>query len=93
MNVYLSQEANDQLHEILDYLEENWSINVSNNFLDKLLRVMEVLEKMPYSYPASEKNLGLRKCVITRRTVAFYRVDETNQEVKILSISDSRRDL
>ncbi len=93
MNVYLSKEANDELNEILDYLEDNWSINVSNNFLDKLIRVMDILEQMPYSYPSSEKNSGLRKCVITRRSVAFYRVDEAKQEVKILSISDSRRNL
>ena len=54
---------------------------------------MDLLEDMPYSYPASEKNPGLRKCVITRRTIAFYRVDEVKQEVKILSIWDTRRDV
>jgi plasmid stabilization system protein ParE len=49
MPVYLSQTAYDQLHQILDYLEENWSSSVRDNFLDKLERSMEAIGQFPYS--------------------------------------------
>jgi plasmid stabilization system protein ParE len=51
MPVYLSQTAYDQLHQILDYLEEKWYSQVSDNFLDKLERTMESIGRFPYSFP------------------------------------------
>ena len=93
MPVFLSQTAYDQLHEILDYLEVNWSATVSDNFLNKLERTIEVISSMPYGFPAAEKFPGLRKCVLTRQTIAYYRVDEVRKEVEILAVIDSRRDL
>ena len=93
MPVYLSQAACDQLHELLDYLEANWSSTVSDNFLSKLERTMEVISNMPYGFPTAEKFPGLRKCVISRQTIAYYRVDEARKEVEILAVIDSRRDL
>ena len=93
MLVYLSQSAYDQLHETLDYLELNWSPAVSDNFLDKLERTMDIISNMPYAFPKSEKFPGLHKCVITRHSVAWYRVDEIRKEVEIMAVLDSRRDL
>lgn len=55
MPVYLSQTAYDQLHELLDYLEANWSSNVCDNYLNKLERTMEVISSMTYSFPAADK--------------------------------------
>jgi plasmid stabilization system protein ParE len=93
MNVYLSPSAYEQVHEILDYLEANWTSSVSDNFLDKLERAMDIISEMPYSSPVSEKNPNLRKCVISRRVSAWYRVDETKKEVEIIAVLDSRRDV
>lgn len=93
MPVYLSQTAHAQLHEILDYLEANWSPAVSDNFLDKVERTMEVIGNMPYSFPAADKFPGLRKCVVTRQAIAYYRVDEMRKEVEILAVIDSRSDM
>ncbi len=91
MPVHLSQTAYDQLHETLNYLETNWSSAVRDNFLDKLERAMEIMGSMPHAYPESQKFPGLRKCVITRQSVAWYRIDEVRKEVEILAVLDSRR--
>ncbi|MCC6727376.1 MAG: type II toxin-antitoxin system RelE/ParE family toxin [Saprospiraceae bacterium] len=93
MPVYLSQTAYDQLHELLDYLEANWSSTVSDNYLNKLERTMEVISNMPYSFPAADNFPGLRKCVVTRQSIAYYRIDEVRKEVEILAVIDSRRDV
>ena len=93
MVVYLSPTAYEQVHEILDYLENNWPPNVHDNFLDKLNRAMDIISTMPYSSPASLKNPNIRKCVITRRVIAWYRVDEIKKEVEIIAVLDSRQNV
>ena len=83
MPVYLSQTAYDQLHQILDYLEEKWSSQVSDNFLDKLERTMDSIGRFPYSSPAAQHFPGLRKCVINKQV----------SEIEILAVLDNRQDL
>jgi len=90
MPVYLSQTAYDQLHQILDYLEENWSSTVRDNFLDKLERSMGAIGRFPNSSPSSQNFPGLRKCVITKQVCAYYRVDEIRKEVEIMVVLDNR---
>lgn len=88
--VYLSIEATEQLDQLLDYLEFNWSSKVRDNFLIKLDRSFSTISTMPYAYPASQKMPHLRKCVITPLTVAYYRINEENIEVEIITVIDSR---
>ncbi|MCF8243817.1 MAG: type II toxin-antitoxin system RelE/ParE family toxin [Saprospiraceae bacterium] len=92
MPVYLSQTAYDQLHQILDYLEEKWSAQVSDNFLNKLERTMDSIGQFPYSSPPASHFPGLRKCVINKQVSAFYRIDEVRKEVEILAVLDNRQD-
>ena len=51
---------------------------------------MRTMEIMPYSFPESQRMKGLRKCVITSQTSAFYRVDEGEKEIEIIAIIDNR---
>ena len=92
MKVFLSQTAGDQLHALIDYLELQWSGKVRDNFIHKIQRSMQTIGSMPYSFPASERFPGLRKCVITSQTTAFYRIDEVRKEVEIIAVIDSRQD-
>ena len=52
---------------------------------------MDIMGSMPYIFPPSEKFPGLRKCVITPQTTAYYRVDEIRKEVEIIAVLDNRR--
>lgn len=88
MNVNLSQEAYEQLHELIDYLEKNWSDKVVDNFLMKLEKSMDTMSVAPFSYPSSQQFKGLRKCVITPQTSVFYRVNE--EEIEIIAVIDNR---
>jgi len=90
MKVYLSAEAAEQLQHILEYLEENWSVKVRDNFISKLERSFQLMSKMPFLFPASEKLPGLRKCVITPQTISYYRVN--GDEIEVIAILDARSD-
>lgn len=50
---------------------------------------MKIIENEPFAFPASGKFPGLRKCVLTRQTLAFYRIFEN--EVEIISLVDARQ--
>lgn len=89
MKAYLTKEADDQLHELLDYLETEFSLKISNAFLDQVIKIIETLELLPYGFPEVEKSPGIRKCVINKRTIAYYRIKEGLQEVEILSVESN----
>lgn len=44
----------------------------------------------PESFPASEKDKSLRKCLITKQTTLYFRFDD--KEIKIPTIFDNRQD-
>ena len=61
MNVFLSPTAGEQLHQIIDYLEQRWSDNVRDNFIAKLQRAMDTIAKIPNGFPLSKKYPGLHR--------------------------------
>jgi len=91
MPVYLSQNAYDQLQDIVSYLENNWSEKIRDNFLSKLDTIFETISTFPYSFPESNAMLGLRKCVVSNQVTAFYRVDEVRKEIEIMAVLDNRQ--
>ena len=54
---------------------------------------MDTISIAPYGFPASQGFPGLRKCVITAQTIAYYRVDKSMKEVEIIAVIDSRMNL
>ncbi len=93
MKAFLTKEADDQLHEILDYLETEFSLKTSDKFLDKVIKSIEILETFPRGYPIVEKSPNVRKCVLSKRAIAYYRINEKAQEIEILSIESTRRNI
>ena len=91
MKLYLSDQAAEQLDGLLAYLELEWSVRVRDNFLQKFDRSFQAIRRLPFGFPASEKFIGLRKCVITPQTSAFYRVG--NEEIEVIAIFDNRMEL
>ncbi|HNV51805.1 MAG TPA: hypothetical protein PKM28_02850, partial [Tenuifilaceae bacterium] len=66
--VRLAKRAMKKLDNLLVYLEKEWSIKVKNDFIVKLDKSLKQIQKLPDSFPESEKVKGLRKCVVTKQT-------------------------
>jgi len=88
--VIFSRTAERRLENLLEYLVENWSDKVKNDFLNKLDQAISIIKVHPESFPASQKEIGLRKCVVTKQTTVYFLFDK--KEVKILTLFDSRQD-
>lgn len=87
--IRLSKRAMRKLDSLLDYLEEEWSAKVKHEFVLKLDKSLKQIQKLPDSFPESEKISGLRKCVVTKQTTVFYKYSETT--IDVVTIFDNRR--
>ena len=87
--VIISKLAERKLENLFEFLVTNWSVNVKNDFIFKLDKYVSIIKKQPESFPSSEKEKGLRKCVVTKQTTLFYRFDE--KSIKIVTIFDTRQ--
>ena len=87
--IRLSSRALQKLDNLLVYLEEEWTLKVKETFILKLDKSFQQIQKLPDSFPESEKIKGLRKCVITRQTTVFYKYTDTH--INIVTIFDTRQ--
>jgi plasmid stabilization system protein ParE len=87
--VDISKTAQKKLDNLFNYLIENWSTKVKNEFVQKLDNSIKTIKNQPEAFPESTLRNGLRKCVITKQTTMFYRFNSSR--VFIVTIFDSRQ--
>ncbi|MCK9421451.1 MAG: type II toxin-antitoxin system RelE/ParE family toxin [Bacteroidales bacterium] len=88
--IKLSGRAMKKLDNLLVFLEKEWSTKVKNDFILKLNKSLKQIQKLPDSFPESEKIRGLRKCVVTKQTTIFYKYSD--KTIDIVAIFDNRQD-
>jgi len=87
--VIISKTAEKKLNSLFEYLTENWSFKIKSNFVKKLDDNIDIIKLEPETFPESQKDRGLRKCVITKQTTLYYRFD--SKHIKIVTIFDTRQ--
>ncbi|OFZ01269.1 MAG: plasmid stabilization protein [Bacteroidetes bacterium RIFCSPLOWO2_12_FULL_31_6] len=91
MNVFLSELAEDKLFKLTSFLLENWSLKVRNDFLRKLTSKINQISKQPESCPESSEFKGLFKCVVTKQTTFYYRINFDRNEIEVITVFDTRQ--
>ncbi len=89
LHIVISARAEKNLDKIIAYLEEEWSERVKQNFITKLSKTINQIAHSPLIFPASESKKNVRKCVVTKHTIVYYKV--SNKEIEIITIQDSRQ--
>lgn len=89
--IVLTKTAQRRLDELLEHLENEWSVKVKVNFISKLQKRLEIVKSNPEAFQESEIKKGLYKCVITRQTSIYYIFNES--KIFILTIFDNRQDI
>jgi plasmid stabilization system protein ParE len=82
--------AEKDFDNILNYLAKNWSQNVLNHFLNKIDIAIKQIARIPNQFPIINKNLQVRKCVVTKQNTLFNRKIE--HRIEILRLYDTRQD-
>ena len=84
-----SKDARENYRDIIDILLKRWSFEVAEEFSDKIIERLELLEMNPYLGTSHPEISSLRKLLIPPNNYLYYTV--VNQQVILLNIVDSRR--
>ena len=86
--VFWSNLAKEDFSDILNYLQNNFSLDVALSFLENTEKIIHQISLFPFSFPKSETNKQLHKAVIHKHTSLIYRIK--NEDIEILFFWDNR---
>ena len=75
--------------QVVDYLLQEWPINVASEFVRNAESRIETLSVFPEIGIASLKVSGVRSIILTKHNKLYYKVSDNNLE--ILNIFDTRQ--
>ena len=74
---------------ILEYLFRNWDNKVTEQFMDLTEKTLLQIAESPKQFPLINKKFKIRKCVLTKHNIKYYR--ESKTQIEILRIYDTGR--
>ncbi len=92
MEVIWSAKARITYFNVLDYLQENWSVKEIIQFSGKTEIVINALKKNPGIFKCSGKHRNIHKAIIDKNNSLFYLVDKKNNKIYLLTFFDNRQD-
>ena len=74
--IFWTEEAIQNLEEIIDYLKNKWTQREVGNFKLKLSKQIDLISNNPGMFPISTFQPRLRKAVLSRQTSIFYEIKD-----------------
>jgi plasmid stabilization system protein ParE len=81
--------AENDMVNILTYLQLNWENEVVTNFIGITDRMVGQIVLNPKQFPIVNKKYMVRKCVLTKHNTLFYTIH--THRIHILRIYDTRQ--
>ena len=88
-SIIISERAENNLDNIVNYLLIEWNEKAKDYFLIRLKKIVNLLSINPYMFQEYSKKKRIRKCLITKHNAMYYRIVENT--VEIITIHDSSR--
>lgn len=88
-NIVWAVEAEDDLRLLIDYLSQNWNTEITLEYIDKLENNIQRIKTSPNLHTLINKELKIRKCVITEQNSLYYRFE--GKTITLLRIFDTRQ--
>lgn len=86
--VIVTASAEADLQKIIEFLEEQWSLEITIQFINRYYQKLDLIESMPGVGFLSQKSPRVRKVKTNKYNVICYEIDST--EITILRILDTR---
>lgn len=90
LKVRYSLRARQEEIELLEYILDRFGQQKAKQVFDKIEDVLNEISKIPEMYPSSRKYNKLRKCVFSKQTSIYYRVN--NEYIEVVSFRTNRRE-
>ena len=86
--VHWTDYAKEDYANILNFLQSDYGVDSALKFLGKTEKIVEQIERFPFSFPTSALNIRIRKAVINKNTSLVYKVN--GNDIDILFFWDNR---
>lgn len=70
-----TDDAIEDYHNNINYLLNDWSVKVAQNFIEQTEEILDLIIKSPFIFP-STKYKTIRKAVLRKQISIFYKVEE-----------------
>lgn len=87
--VIVSPQTKQDIELVLDYLKENWSQKVIDDFLSRLETFYLIISRNPYVFGYYSKSRNIRNYAITKQHVIYYR--NKRNAVEVITLFDARQ--
>jgi plasmid stabilization system protein ParE len=81
LQILYSLRAKHEEIELLEYIVQNFGLKKAKDIYDRIEKVLEEISQNPEMFIASKKQKDLRKCVFSKQTSIYYRVNQSHLEV------------
>lgn len=75
MQVIITEEAEQSLDEIIDYLRQNWSQLVIDKFIENIKLIINRIQKFPNSFPVSNF-VNAQRALVSKQVIMFFKIEE-----------------
>jgi len=89
LQIVISPQAKQDLTNILQYLEQNWSQKSIENFLQKLEAFYSIISINPNLFGYYNRKKRIRKYALTKQNIIYYR--SRKNAIEIITVFDSRQ--
>ena len=89
--LFWTDEAINNLDDVLDYLLKNWNQREIDNFKRRLSRQIRLIQQNPKLFPISQYNRRLHRAVLSKQTTIFYEI--SGQTIYLVYIFNTRQDV
>lgn len=76
--------------ELLEYIVQNFGRKKAKEIYEGIEKVLREISQKPEMFRASQKQIGLRKCVFSKQTSIYYRINENY--IEVVSFRPNRKD-
>jgi len=83
-----TKRANTKFNKIIDYLEQEWGPNVTQNFVSKAYDIIDLISDQPDLGTLENQDRKIRGFLLTKHNRLFYRI--TDKEIIVLNFFDTR---
>jgi len=90
--VIWSAKAKHTFFSVIEYLNSNWTQKEMVQFNWRTLITINSIQKNPGIFPASSKNKEVRRAVVDKNNTFYYKIDDYNQKIYLLTFFDCRQD-
>lgn len=91
LKIYWTPQAEKGLEKVIEYLQENWTINEILRLEERILQVTRQIIVYPTLYPKSIKYKKLHKAIIDKNNYLVYRLNKKANSIEIINFRGTKQ--